>query len=113
MRAGYGTTAAALYALLALLALGALLLFLMPPPQVSWSLITSTPGLALLVGTVSSLGIVSAALAAALLRPMKFSATALRTLALALPAVALGWNVLAPLFWLVPVFFVWRATATA
>src|SRR5882724_2961577 len=106
-------TAAILYASLGLLALGVLAILLAPPPSPSWSLITSTPGAVLTMGTLLSLGVVSAALAALLWSGVRIPLLALRILALSLPVAAVGWNFIAPLFWVVPLFFVWRARAPA
>jgi hypothetical protein len=107
------TAAITLYLLLALFALGALALFLTAPPEKSWSLITATPGATLLVSTLSALGVVSFGIAALLLRRPPRSALALKILALSLPVVAFGWNLVAPVFWLLPVFFVWRSASAS
>jgi hypothetical protein len=106
-------TAAAIYALLGLLAFGVLAILLTPPPLPSWSLIMSTPGAALTMGSLLSLGIVSAALAAVLWRGVQLPTLVLGILALSLPVLAIGWNLIAPLFWFAPLFFVWRAVAAS
>jgi len=112
MKTGARAIAAILYALLGLLALGALAILLVPAPR-SWSVIVSTPGAALTMGVLLSLGVVSAVLAFVLWRAGRLPVVALRILALSLPVVAVGWNFVAPLFWVVPLLFVWRADAAS
>ncbi len=108
MKATARGTAAVLYALLSVLALGVLAILFLPPP--SLSLIAQTPGAALTLGTLLSLGLVSAALGALLWRAAQLPVLALRILALSLPVVAIGWNLVAPVLWMVPLLFVWRAS---
>jgi hypothetical protein len=101
------TARATLYALLAIFALGVLAILLLPPP--SLATITETPGAALTMGALLSLAIASAALAAVLWRAIPFPTVALRILALSLPVVAVAWNFVAAMFWVAPLFLVWRA----
>jgi len=89
-----------------------LAMFLMPPPTPSWSLLTSVPGVPLLIAVVASLGVISLCMSALFFWPrsrLKALDRSLKIVAYALPVLALGWNLLAPVFWLLPVFFVWRA----
>jgi hypothetical protein len=107
MNATARATAAALYALLAVLALGVLAILLVPLPPLS--VVAQTPGAALTMGALLSLFIASATLGIVLWRGIRFPVVALRTLALSLPVVAIAWNFFAPMFWVVPLFFIWRA----
>jgi hypothetical protein len=61
------------------------------------------------MGALLSLFIASGTLGIVLWRGIRFPVVALRTLALSLPVVAIAWNVVAPMFWVVPLFFIWRA----
>jgi hypothetical protein len=113
MKAGARAAATTIYSLLAVLAFGVLAVLLVPPPTPSWSLIASTPDAALLMGSLLALGLVSAALAFVLWRRVQLPVIAVRALMLSLPVVAIGWNVVAPLFWVLPIFFAWHMENTA
>src|SRR5262245_62169914 len=109
MKTSARATAAAIYGLLALLAFGVLGILLTPPPPLSASLVATTPGLGALIGTLLTLGAISAALAVVLWRRVRVPTVTLRILMLSLPVLAVGWNFVVPLFWVVPVFFAWRS----
>ena len=105
-----------LYLMLAAFALAVLALFLPPSRSLSWSLLASTPEALVLAVTLVVLALISVALGSVFLwrRPRtSVEVRAVRTAAVALPIIALGWNVLAPLFWLLPLVFAWRAAGEA
>ena len=116
MKTANEVTAGVLYLMLAAFALAVLGLLLSPPPPFSWSLLVSTPDALVLSVTLVSLALISRALATILLWWRPKTSLGVRTLkitALALPIIAFGWNVLAPLFWLVPLAFTWRVAGEA
>jgi len=67
----------------------------------------------MLTGSLLALGLVSVALAFLLWRRIPVPVLALRLLMLSLPIVAFGWNVIAALFWALPIIFAWRTKDTA
>ena len=105
-------TAAALYLLLTVLALGALGLLVTPLSSTSWAALTSIPGSKALVIVLATLGLLSLVVACVLvikrasLIPLRWP---VKTIATALPIVAFGWNFIAPIFWLLPLLFIWRS----
>lgn len=103
-------TAAALYALLAVLAIAVLAILLTPVP--SWTALSSTPGAALTTGALISLAVVSATLGIILWRGIRVPVAVVTTLALSLPVIAVAWNLIAPLLWAAPLFFVWKSSKT-
>jgi len=105
-------TAGILYLLLAAFALAVLIIMLMPPPPVSWALLVSVPEMLFLLVTLASLTLLSVAMALVFLRrrpQVYLRGRTLRVLVLALPILALSWNWVASVFWLLPVLFAWRA----
>ena len=112
MKVGARAAAATIYGLLAILAFGVFAVLVVVPPRPSWSLIAATPGAALLTGSLLTLGLVSAAVAFFLWRRIQVPVIALRALMLSLPILAIGWNVVAALFWVLPIFFAWRRQGT-
>jgi len=101
-----------LYLILAAFALAVLIIMLLPPPPLSWALLVSVPEMLFLVVTLSSLTLVSVAMALIFLRQkpqVYLRGGALKALVLALPILALSWGPVASAFWLLPVVFAWRA----
>ena len=102
--------------MLALFAVAILIIMLLPPPPVSWTLLVSVPEMLFLLVTLASLAAVSLGVALVFLRRGRqayLRGPALKILVLALPVLALSWNLVAPLFWLLPAFFAWRAVNAA
>ena len=100
-----------LYAMLGGFALIVLAFFVPSPTVTAWAAFRSTPGASVLALVLISLALGSLGMAVLSLRPHKApkaSPLLLKVVAVALPIAALGWNMIAPLFWLMPVFFVWR-----
>jgi hypothetical protein len=105
-------TAGVLYLMLGGFAFAALGLLL--PWPFSWDALSAVPGAKAFVIVLSCLGVVSIGLALIFLvrrhPTAKLPLLPLIVAGVALPVVALGWNFLAPLFWIPPLFFVWRAS---
>jgi hypothetical protein len=105
-------TAGILYLILGGFALAALALFV--PWPFSWEVLSSVPDAKVLAAVLSGLGVASVALALVFLtrrHPIsKLPNWPSLTVGVALPLLALGWNYLAPLFWILPLIFVWRAS---
>jgi hypothetical protein len=105
-------TAGVLYLMLGGFALAALGLLL--PSPFSWDALSAVPGAKAFFIVLSCLGVVSIGLALIFLvrrdPTAKLPHLPLIVVGVALPVLALGWNFLAPLFWIPPLFFVWRAS---
>jgi hypothetical protein len=104
-----------LYMMLAMFALAVLVIMLMPPPPLSWALLVSVPEMLFLVTTLASLTLVSVAMALVFFRrkPQAYlNGRPLQVIVLALPLLALSWNWIASLFWILPVFFALRAASS-
>ena len=106
-------TAGILYLMLAAFALAVLIIMLMPP--LSWALLVSVPEMLFLLVTLASLTLLSVAMALVFLRrtpQVYLRGRPLKVLVLALPILALSWNWVASVFWLLPVLFAWRAAGS-
>lgn len=105
-------TAGILYFILAIFAFASVATLLNAMSVSSWDALSVVPGAQPLVLAISTLGFLSAVLGCVLVVKRSSPAPlgwAAHSLAAALPALAFCWNLLAPLFWLSPLFFIWRA----
>ena len=105
-------TVAVLYVMLGGFAFA--VLGLLVPWPFSWAVLSAVPGAKAFLIVLSCLGLGSIGLALFFLvrrHPTgKLPRLPLMAAGVALPVLALGWNFLAPLFWIPPLFFVWRAS---
>jgi hypothetical protein len=105
-------TAGVLYLILAGFALAVLMILLLTPPPKSWEILVSVPEALFLLVTLASLALGSVAMALIFFRrrpQVYLRGRVLKALVLALPILALSWAPAASVFWLLPVFFAWRA----
>jgi hypothetical protein len=107
MRMKKRTIAAMLYAVLGFLAFAVLAIFV--APEAPLPVVASNAGAMLLIGVLASLGAGSVAMIGLLLRGAALPVLVIRLVAVSLPIVAVGWNVVASVFWLLPLYFVWRS----
>ena len=101
-----------IYLMLATFALAVITILVLPPPPFSWDVLVSVPKMLFLLVTLASLTLISAAMALLFFRgePKGFlRGRKLQALILVLPILALSWGPEAFVYWLLPVFFAWRA----
>jgi hypothetical protein len=101
-------TAGVLYLLSGTFAVGVLLIWVLTPPRASLNELLSPPGAALLFSAIVFLFLSSVALGGFLLSRRNVTPTMLGIGGL-LACIGFWWSVLAGLFWLTPILFVWRA----
>ena len=101
-------TAGILYLVVAALPLGTLAILLIHTPEISLRDYFSAPGMKPLLATLIFLG-ASSVVMGALLVSRTHAARYHFAIGVLIAGVAFTWNIIAPLFWVLPLLFTWQA----
>ena len=112
IRSQNATAAGVLYLIWGAFCVGVILVWTLTPPLYAVGELLSPPGATLLFFTIVFLFLSSAILGGLLLLRQR-GTYAILGLRGVLACVGFSWNVVAGVFWLSPLFFVWRATHEA